>query len=185
MRTMCVRGPAATASRSRRAPRTSSWLVRVGRLTPALLALIAAPALAAESIVAPVYKCTQPGGTVLYADYPCKGGAAVDIRPGVAAPDASEQLARARDEIDRAAAQRQAIDAAIALRSRETDWQRDAMAAQPAGATAYAPDTSYVPAYGYYGRHASAHAHRPKPRRVDPPRIADRRVPAVIRRPSP
>lgn len=185
MRTMCVRGPAATASRSRRAPRTSSWFVRVGRLTPALLALIAAPALAAESIVAPVYKCPQPGGTVLYADYPCKGGAAVDIRPGVAAPDASEQLARARDEIDRAAARRQAIDAAIALRSRETDWQRDAMAAQPAGATAYAPDTSYVPAYGYYGRHASAHAHRPKPRRVDPPRIADRRVPAVIRRPSP
>ena len=164
-----------------RVPRKPHRSFPVGRLAVALLGTIAAPVLAAEPVAAPVYKCLQPGGAVLYADYPCKGGAVVDIRPGVAAPDASEQLARARDELDRAAARRQAIDAAAAMRRSESDWQRDS-AAPAVDVAAYAPDT-YFPAYGYYVNPANAHAHRPKPRHVDPPRIADRRVPAVIRRP--
>jgi len=130
------------------------------------------------------YKCPQAGGAVLYADYPCKGGAVVDIRPGVAAPDASEQLARARDELDRAAARRQAIDAAAELRRREIDWQRESVAAQTVDTAAYASDTSYLPAYGYYAPYVNPRAHRPNVRpRFDPPRVAERRVPAVIRRP--
>jgi len=157
---------------------------RVGQLAAALLLAIVAPTVAAEPIVAPVYKCPQAGGAVLYADYPCKGGAVVDIRPGVAAPDASEQLARARDELDRAAARRQAVDAAAELRRREIDWQRESVAAQTVDTAAYASDTSYLPAYGYYAPYVSARAHRPNVRpRFDPPRVAERRVPAVIRRP--
>jgi hypothetical protein len=160
------------------------WSACVGPLAAALLVAIVAPASAAEPVVAPVYKCPQAGGTMLYADYPCKGGAVVDIRPGVAAPDASEQLARARDELDRAAARRQAIDAAAALRRREIDWQRESAAAQAVDAAAYAPDTSYLPVYGYYAPYASLRPHRPNTRpHFDPPRVAERRVPAVIRRP--
>lgn len=165
---------------AKRPPRSD----RVGQLAAALLLAIVAPTVAAETIVAPVYKCPQAGGAVLYADYPCKGGAVVDIRPGVAAPDASEQLARARDELDRAAARRQAIDAAAELRRREIDWQRESVAAQTVDTAAYASDTSYLPAYGYYAPYVSPRAHRPNVRpRFDPPRVAERRVPAVIRRP--
>ena len=88
-----------------------------------------------------------------------------------------------RDELDRAAVRRQAIDDAAALR-REFDWQRESVAAQAVDATAYAPDTSYLPAYGYYAPYVSPRAHRPNARpRFDPPRVAERRVPAVIRRP--
>jgi hypothetical protein len=104
---------------------------RLASVIAACVALTVAPGAAAESAIAPVYKCPQTGGSILYADYPCKGGAVVDIRPGVAAPDASERLARARDEIDRAAARRHAIDEAAALRSEELyQRQREFDAAQ-------------------------------------------------------
>jgi hypothetical protein len=160
---------------------------RLAGVTAAWLALTVAPGAAAESATAPVYKCPQTGGSILYADYPCKGGAVVDIRPGVAAPDASERLARARDEIDRAAARRNAIDDAAALRREELYQRRQELdAAQAADAAAYAPDLSYLPAYGYYTPYGTAHVHRPKPRpAVDPRHVAsERRVPAVIRRPQ-
>lgn len=185
MRTMCARTAAAIASPRNRAAKEPLRSVRVAQLAAALLAASVAPTIVAEPMVAPVYKCPQAGGAVLYADYPCKGGAIVDIRPGVAAPDASEQLARARDELDRAAARRQAIDAAFALRRREIDWQRESAAAQTVDATAYAPDASYLPAYGYYAPYVRAHPHRPNARpRVDPPHgVATGRLPTVIRRP--
>ena len=118
---------------------------------------------------------------MLYADYPCKGGAVVDIRPGVAAPNASEQLARARDELDRAAARRQAIEMAEALRRHEIDGPREFPPAQTA---AYAPDAAYLPAYGYYAPYANPRVHLPIARPwPDRPRVDERRVPAVIRRP--
>ena len=186
MRSMRATTTAAMTSSRHRAATWPPCSVCVAQLAAALLAAIVASPAAAEPIVPPVYKCKQASGAVLYADYPCKDGAVVDIRPGVAAPDASEQLARARDELDRAAARRQALDAAAALRRDEIDWQREAAAAQAVGTAAYASDNSYVPAYGFYGPYANPRAHRPIARpRLDPPRVAERRVPAVIRRPSP
>jgi hypothetical protein len=160
--------------------------MRLASVAAAWLALSVAPGAAGQSASTPVYKCPQTGGSILYADYPCKGGAVVDIRPGVAAPDASERLARARDEIDRAAARRLAIEEAAALRSEELfQRRRELDAAQAFDAAAYAPDLSYLPAYGFYTPYVTAHAHRPKTRPgFDPPRVAsERRVPAVIRRP--
>ena len=160
--------------------------VCVAQLAAVLLAASVASTSAAEPMAAPVYKCPQAGGAVLYADYPCKGGTVVDIRPGVAAPDAGERLARARDELDRAAARRQAIDEAAALRRYELDQRRRELeAAQVPDPAAYAPDLSYLSPYGYYAPYVRARPHRPNARpRIDPPRVvATGRVPAVIRRP--
>ena len=152
------------------------------RWTAALLALVAVPAMAAAPAVAPVYKCPQAGSTVLYADYPCKGGAEVDIRPGVAAPDATERLARARSEIDRAAARREALEAAADIRRRELDWQL--AASQGGDAAMYSPDVAYIPAYGYTTPYLTAGARRSNLRpHHDVSRSADRRMPAIIRRP--
>ena len=148
--------------------------------------LATAPSVAAEPASPPVYKCLQQGGAVLYADYPCKGGTVVDIRPGVAAPDATERLARARDELDRAAARRQAFDDDAALRLGEIDARRrDENATQPFDSSPYISDYAYLPAYGYYPPYGGARLHRPGARPpVDRPRAgSERRVPAVIRRP--
>ena len=137
------------------------------RVTRAALACIAwaiATGAAGQGTIAPVYRCTEPGGTVLYADYPCKGGAQVDIRAGTAAPDATEQLARARDELDRSAARRAAADEAAALRREARNArQQEFDVASYAGATILAPDVSYLPAYGYYIPRAKAHRHKARP----------------------
>ncbi len=94
------------------------------RVAAAALAFVSVASVAAEIAGATVYKCTQANGAVLYADYPCKGGAVVDIRPGSAAPDATQRLERARDELDRAAARRQANDEVTALRREELNQRR-------------------------------------------------------------
>jgi hypothetical protein len=70
---------------------------------------------------AQVYKCTQPNGTVLYTDRPCKGGTAVDIRLGPADPAASARLAHARAELDAVAAQRRAEEEIAAARREESN----------------------------------------------------------------
>lgn len=147
----------------------------------ACLALATSANAAAQATGATVYRCTEPGGKVLYADFPCKGGRQVDIRPGTPAPDATERLARARDELDRAAARRQAMDDAAALQ-REALYQRrqELDAARYADAGNYAPDTSYLPAYGFYLPYVPAH--RPKARPpVKPAQLPSGRVPGVIR----
>jgi len=149
--------------------------------TLAFLAFATSANAAAQATSVPVYRCTEPGGKVLYADFPCKGGTQVDIRPGAPAPDATERLARARDELDRAAARRQATDDAAALQ-REALYQRqqELDAARYANAGNYAPDTSYLPAYGFYPPYVPAH--RPKARPpVKPAQLPAGRVPAVIR----
>ena len=179
MRTMRARTSPAVTWDPHRAATWRKRSLRIVQLGAVLLAASVAPTIAADAGVAPVYKCQQAGGTVLYADYPCKGGAVVDIRPGAAAPNASEQLARARDELDRAAARRQAIEAAEALRRREIEGQREFAGTQTA---AYAPD-DYLPAYGYYMPYANPRVHLPIARPRDRPRAEERRVPAVIRRP--
>ena len=110
-----IREHRALGTTPRRASLRLAPVANLVRLALVGMALATAASAAAQSTTAPVYRCVEPGGRVLYADYPCKGGARVDIRPGVPAPDATERLARARDELDRAAARRQAIDDAAAL----------------------------------------------------------------------
>ena len=67
-----------------------------------------APLFFASGGEAAVYRCAQPDGTPLYSDYPCQGGAVVDIHPGAADPAARERLSRAQAELDRAAVERRA-----------------------------------------------------------------------------
>ena len=146
------------------------------------LFVVVAPGVAIAQAPAPIYKCRQPGGAILYADYPCKNGAVVDLRPGTAAPDARERLARAQDELDRAAARRQALEAAEFAQRSELAQRR---LAWEAAAAADAPIVTYQPAYGYYGGYVTPRRHP-----VHTPPLADNRraipqgrVPAVIRRP--
>src|SRR5438552_13284013 len=65
---------------------------------------------------AQVYKCTQPNGTVLYTDQPCKGGTVVDIRLGPVDPAAPARLAHAQAELDAVAAERRAEEEVAAAR---------------------------------------------------------------------
>jgi len=155
------------------------------RVVLACLAVAASASAAAQATGAPVYRCMEPGGKVLYADFPCKGGAQVDIRPGAPAPDATERLARARDELDRAAARRQASDDAAALQREALALRRQEMdVARYADSGTYPPDASYLSGYGYgYYPPYVAH-HRPKARPpVKPEQLPVGRVPAVIRFP--
>ena len=149
---------------------------------PAALACTAwaiATGVGAQTTVAPVYRCTEPGGAVLYADYPCKGGAQVDIRPGTAAADATERLARARDELDRSAARRAVADEAATLRDAR-DARREALdvASYPAPAVT-APDVSYLPAYGYLMPRAKSHRPKGRPPAARVRVLPSHRVPVV------
>ena len=135
-----------------------------------------AAGVCAQPQPAPVYRCIEPGGTVLYADYPCKGGAQVDIRAGTPAPDAAERLARARDELDRSAARRAAAEEAAALRREALNARlQEVEVASYAGGGVTAPDVSYLPAYGYGYDIPRAKPHRPKAR---PPAAPARVVPS-------
>jgi len=95
-----------------------------------------------------VYRCTQAGESVLYADYPCKGGAIVDIQPGVANPGAVQHLERAGAAFDRAAAIRKASEENAAIRREELNQRRlETAAAQRAAEDATSPADTYAPAY--------------------------------------
>jgi hypothetical protein len=176
-----IREHRALGTTPRRASLRLAPVANLVRLALVGMALATAASAAAQSTTAPVYRCVEPGGRVLYADYPCKGGARVDIRPGVPAPDATERLARARDELDRAAARRQAIDDAAALQRQALNQRQQELDAQRYADAGYVPDTSYLPAYGFYLPYAGAH----RPRAHPPVRPAQHRpagrVPAVIR----
>jgi len=159
----------------RRAARRFARLALVG------VGFATAVGAAAQSGAAEVYRCVEATGRVLYADYPCKGGARVDIRPGAPAPDASQQLARARDELDRSAARRAAADEAAALQ-REALYlrQRELDATRNTDIAAYSPDLSYLPAYGFYPPYARVD--RPKARPLpERPHAEPRRVPVATR----
>ena len=131
-----------------------------------------------------IYKCTQPNGTVLYTDLPCKGGTAVDIRLGPADPAAPARLAHAQAELDAAAAQRRAEEEIAAARREELNrlnLETEGEQGQTAPLADY-PDQAYGPAYGP----SKGHAHRPRSRskqdedtRPDPGRVPVDRVPGV------
>ena len=107
---------------------------------------------------AQVYKCTQPNGTVLYTDTPCKGGTAVDIRLGPADPAASARLAHAQADLDAVAVQRRAEEEIAAARREELNrLHLEAEAEQGTTAPlADYPDVTYDPLYGP----SKGHAHR-------------------------
>src|SRR5215510_6944320 len=99
---------------------------------------------------ASVYRCKGANGSVLYTDYPCDGGAAVDIHPGRADPDAKERLARAQAELDRAAAARRTREAMENAQREQMNQLRQAAENAPPPSDAY--DQGYgVPYGGYYG----------------------------------
>jgi Domain of unknown function (DUF4124) len=107
---------------------------------------------------AQVYKCTQPNGTVLYTDRPCKGGTAVDIRLGPADPAAPARLANEQGELDAVAAQRRAEEEIAAARREELiRLHLEAEAEQaPTAPLADYPDVAYGSVYGP----SKGHAHR-------------------------
>jgi len=133
---------------------------------------------------AQVYKCTQPNGTVLYTDVPCKGGAAVDIRLGPADPAAPARLARARAELDAIAAQRRAEEEIAAARREELNrlhLEAEAEQGPPAPLADY-PDLGYGAGYGP----SNGHPHRrgsPSKQHQDT-RHDEGRVPAIVRGPG-
>jgi Domain of unknown function (DUF4124) len=167
-------------------------------------------ALAFASVAgAAVYKCKSPGGAVTYQDFPCDGGAVVDLRPGVPDPSAIERLDRANAEFDRRAAARNADETNAAFRREELDLRRRELeiAQGAAGNSGAAPFVGYVPAYDYlgygygsygyggygypgYGPAAPSRKHHgnrpdaPKAPRGGP-RVLQGRVPADLRRVQP
>jgi len=146
--------------------------------------------LASLSLVAPaaesaIYRCAQPGGAVLYSDYPCDGAKVLDIHPGAADPNAQERLARAQAELDRAAADRRAREQFEAARREEL--RREAGAAQNAPPPPVGSPELYGTAYDYYPPYALL-----DPARGDRHRGASakfrghvKRIPQVVRTPHP
>ena len=57
---------------------------------------------------APIYKCRDTQGGLLYTDTPCKGGEQLKLKPGVADPAAILRLERAQAALDELAAKRRA-----------------------------------------------------------------------------
>lgn len=171
-----------------------SSAARTFALTTGVAALVLASVAGAA-----VYKCRSASGAVTYQDFPCNGGAVVEIRPGSPDPAAIERLDRANAEFDRRVAARTANEDNAALRREELDLRRRELEAAQgaAAAAAAAPAVGYVPAYGYsaYGYPgygfapppAKRHANRPRPPgssgHVE--RVPPGRVPADIRRPRP
>ena len=149
------------------------WIFGMAALMP--LWVLAASAQAA------IYRCAQPDGTVLYADYPCQGGAVVDVHPGTADPDAKERLARAQAELDRAAADRRAREQLEAAR-REAEGARSVTPSIPNDAYSGAAYDLYTPIATYAPNdRLRSGAHRTSRK----PREHERRVPQVIRTPHP
>jgi hypothetical protein len=131
---------------------------------------------------AQVYKCTQPNGTVLYTDLPCKGGTALDIRLGPVDPAAPARLAHAQAELDAVAARRRAEEE-IARREELNRLHLEAEARQ--GQTvplADYPDAAYGPVYGPSKRHA--HRRGSPSRQHEDTQHDEGRIPAIVRGPG-
>lgn len=179
----------------------------ISSAAPAFALTIGTIALVLGSVAgAAVYKCTSPGGAVTYQDFPCDGGAVVDIRPGAPDPTAIERLDRANADFDRRAAARSVDEADAALRREELDLRRRELDVAQ-GTAGTAPSAGYVPAYDYlgygyagygypgygyrgYGPAASSAKHHANPSRPPKaprgdPRAPPGRVPADMRRVQP
>src|ERR1700694_4089978 len=69
-------------------------------------ALVNAIGMSAVAANTPIYQCADARGGLLYPDTPCKGGERLNLKPGVADPDAVMRLERAQAALDAAAAKR-------------------------------------------------------------------------------
>ena len=150
----------------------------------AALASFGAIAHGQDSSASTVYRCHGADGAIEYRDYPCKGGAVVDMKPGEADPAAIARLQRAQAEFDRALARRRMLEDA----DRRAENAARAREVPPPYLLpdAYFPDETYFPAYDYYAPFPPTRdkADRRPPKERD--RMSkERRVPAVIRRPHP
>jgi hypothetical protein len=166
---------AATAGVARR---TLGFAVALG------VALCAsAVALAAD---APIYKCPDADGAVLYTDQPCPAGEMLDIRPGRADPDATVRLEAARAELAHGAARLREREAMVAARREELELLRSA--APPLPGFAPEPFDAPVATYGIVGGYPPPFRRHPRaapirPHDAKPPLRASGRVPAHIQRP--
>ena len=108
----------------------------------ALVALLIAAAPAASAAVTKVYKCFDGALGVLYTDQPCRGEQ-LDIEAGRADPNAIAELAREREALSRAVAQRIADNRRVAVAGPDYDAlpppPQDAEIYYPAGWGYYAP----------------------------------------------
>ncbi len=151
-------------------------------LISGIAALLPLCVLAANAQAA-IYRCAQADGSVLYADYPCQGGAIVDVHPGTADPNAKERLARAQQALDRAAADRRAREQFDAAR-REAEGPQNLAPPSPVP-----NDALSGTAYDFYAPIA-AYAPNDRFRRGDhrasrKPVQHEKRVPQVVRTPHP
>ena len=150
----------------------------------AALASVGVIAHGQDSSAPTVYRCRGADGAIEYRDYPCKGGAVVDMKPGEADPAAIARLQRAQAEFDRALARRRMLEDA-GRRAEEAARARE-VAPPYLVPDAYFPDETYLPAYDYYAPSPPARdnaGRRPPKERERTSK--ERRVPAVIRRPHP
>jgi hypothetical protein len=121
-----------------------------------------------------VYKCTQPNGSVLYTDLPCKGGSTVDLRLGPPDPAAPARLARAQAELDAAAAQNRANEEMAAARREELIRLHQEAEQGPAWPLAEYPYEDYGPLYGPsdgYPHRRRSPSEQPRERATQPGRV--------------
>jgi Domain of unknown function (DUF4124) len=129
-----------------------------------LLCGIAGDALALGQAI---YRCDDGRGGVLYANTPCSGGRVIEVPESKPDPAARERLQRELEAFDRRQAAR---EAALSERERLAEARRRT-APQTAGQDDET-QSSYAPAYGYYGPWYYPPVQRPikpRPRPQRPP----------------
>ena len=149
--------------------------------------VVLAALIFSSQAMAQVYKCTQPGGRVLYSDEACKGGAVVDVGAGSTNPVAVRQLARDSAAFDRKMAARRAAEDQAEIRRQALNAQLEmARAAQDTSVTTNAGPYYYAPANAFvasrvkrrtHGHHAAPVPERRVPASPPPPRGLLRRSP--------
>ena len=166
-----------TVFTSRRAPSMIAWVFTA-------TGVVLAGTASAQGADAPaVYRCRQANGTVTYQDYACKGGVAVEIKPDAADPAAIARLRRAQVEFDRSYAQRRAAEAA-ASRREQLARGRAPVVVPGVVEDGEPPAAGDAPEYLLYGPIPPTRLERRDRRPVRPIVVPERRLPAVIRRPS-
>jgi hypothetical protein len=130
-----------------------------------------------------VFRCTEPGGRVLYTDYPCRNANVVELHAGKADTAAAARLARAQAALDAGMEQWRAEDARDAARRAAFADARDlAAAAQP---PAPVPVDDYGPVYWGLGPVWPQHLRDKPPRRLGPGTGRPPVAPMPARSPTP
>lgn len=87
-----------------------------------LLGLVLLAPISSSAATTPIYKCLDENLGLLYTDEPCKDGELLTVRAGDADPAAVARLERARDALDRGAAQRIADERRAATQQDLAAW---------------------------------------------------------------